>query len=205
MISFVYFDVGGVVIKDFSGTNKWYELKHDLGLTATQIPEADKIWKNHKAEINTGHVDLNILLDVWKKELPLTVPEGYSMLNDFVNRFEQNPSIWPALTTIQQTCGIGLLTNMYIGMFDKIVQRNLLPPVQWDVIVDSSVVKMKKPDREIFEYAEKQLHTPHTEILFVDNQMENITAANDFGWQTFFYDSKNPEDSSQKLLQLFKK
>ena len=33
MISFVYFDVGGVVILDFSGTNKWEMVKKEWGIT----------------------------------------------------------------------------------------------------------------------------------------------------------------------------
>ena len=37
MISFVYFDVGGVAIKDFSGSDKWTELKKEVGVT----PEND--------------------------------------------------------------------------------------------------------------------------------------------------------------------
>ena len=31
-LSFIYFDVGGVVIQDFSGTNKWSQLKRELGI-----------------------------------------------------------------------------------------------------------------------------------------------------------------------------
>ena len=32
MISFIYFDLGGVAIRDFSGTDKSKQLKTDLGL-----------------------------------------------------------------------------------------------------------------------------------------------------------------------------
>lgn len=31
MIKFIYFDVGGVVIDDFSGNDSWRELKVELG------------------------------------------------------------------------------------------------------------------------------------------------------------------------------
>jgi hypothetical protein len=33
MTKFVYFDVGGVLIKDFSKTNKWEELKKAKNIT----------------------------------------------------------------------------------------------------------------------------------------------------------------------------
>lgn len=32
MIKFVYFDIGGVVVKDFSGNNKWNEMKKFMGV-----------------------------------------------------------------------------------------------------------------------------------------------------------------------------
>lgn len=35
MISFIYFDVGGVAMLDFSGTNKWELLKKEIGVNKT--------------------------------------------------------------------------------------------------------------------------------------------------------------------------
>jgi hypothetical protein len=32
-IKFVYFDLGGVTILDFSGTNEWFKLKQELGIS----------------------------------------------------------------------------------------------------------------------------------------------------------------------------
>lgn len=32
MIKFIYFDVGGVAIRDFNGTDKWENLKKELGI-----------------------------------------------------------------------------------------------------------------------------------------------------------------------------
>ena len=40
-ISFVYFDVGGVVVKDFSDTNHWQNLKLYLGITANLEDQFD--------------------------------------------------------------------------------------------------------------------------------------------------------------------
>ncbi len=47
MISFVYFDLGGVVIRDFSGTNKWEEVKQEWGLT-------DKYWDEFEPKLCAG-------------------------------------------------------------------------------------------------------------------------------------------------------
>lgn len=203
MIKFVYFDVGGVVILDFSGTNKWNQIK--VGL---KIPkEQDKVFDNFFAyyEANCTDWDIESLIPTIKTRFGGTIPNDYSMLIDFVNHFEKNPSLWPVIKKIKEKCQIGLLTNMYPHMFQTIKDHNLLPPIDWDVIIDSSIVKSLKPNRKIFEIAEEEAKVNKSEILFVDNSTKNIQAAKDFGWQTFLYDPTNPVESSKKLADFFQR
>jgi FMN phosphatase YigB (HAD superfamily) len=101
-------------------------------------------------------------------------------------------------------CTSGLLTNMYVGMFNKIIERNLLPSIDWDVVIDSSIVGLKKPDIRIFKLAEKKSGASGKEIVFVDNNDKNIKTANILSWNTFLYDSANFRKSSEKLLSYFK-
>jgi len=203
MISFVYFDVGGVVIKDFSGTNKWYELKRRIGISDDQMQDVDVHWKKLKGPIDNGDIDLTVIETMLREEFHIPMPKNYSMLDDFVDHFERNPSISPIIQEIHKTHRVGLLTNMYIGMFDKIIKRDLLPPELWDTIIDSSIIHMKKPDKEIYEFAQKQAGVPASEILFIDNMEKNLVAPQELGWQTFLYDSTNPETSSKQLLEIF--
>lgn len=202
MISFVYFDLGGVVILDFSGTNKWEEMKRDLGIEEKTDAAFSNIWRRYHSEFCISrHVDT--LIPIFKQEIGISFPFGYSMLMDFVNRFDPNPSIWSAINTIRQSCMVGILTNAYPKMFQAIQKSGILPPIEWNVIVDSSVVGCQKPDRHIFEIAERQSNVNKDEILFVENGEDNIKAAREFGWQTFFYDSIHPKESSKELVALF--
>lgn len=183
MIKFVYFDVGGVLIKDFSKTDKWERMKKDLQIT-----------------------DPNF--DIWFDKLEMQLCLGKATfegtmlnLNDFVSRFEVNKSIWPAVKMVKKKYKIGLVTGMYPGMLDAIKTKGLLPNVNWDVVIDSSVVGMKKPDKNIFELAQKEAGVKTEEILFVENSSKNIDTAKSLGWQTFLYDSGDYEKSSQELLK----
>lgn len=202
MISFVYFDIGGVVIRDFSGNNKWAEMKRDLGITPDKEGAFQVLWKAHEREINVTK-DVDTLIPLLKEHLQIEVSKTYSLLSDFVDRFETNPSIWPITELTHQQVQIGLLTNMYPRMFPLIKERNLLPPVAWDIVVDSTQVGCQKPEREIFEIAQKKANVQGEEILFVDNSLENVEAAKLYGWQTFLYDSAHPVDASQKLSELW--
>ncbi len=202
MISFVYFDVGGVCILDFSGTNKWKDMQRDLGVTVANQALFETVWKRTRDHICIDR-DVDSLLPMFTTEIGLEFPQKYSMLDDFVNRFESNPSIWLVIEKIRKVSRIGLLTNMYPRLFDAIQKRGILPPISWDVVIDSSVVKYQKPDKHIFEIAERQAKTSKESILFVENNVEHIRAAQNFGWQTFLYDPVHPKESSQKLSLLF--
>lgn len=199
MIKFIYFDVGGVVIKDFSSSNKWQQFKLEIGINNSNEEDFDKLWQRYADDLC---IDLKVksFTDILNQKLNLNIPEDYDMLVDgFVSRFEQNPSIWDAINTAKESTRIGLLTDMYPGMFESIKQHNLLPEIEWDVIVDSSIEKVRKPDPKIYQLAQRRVKTPPKEILFIDNDPKNIAAAKQEGWNTFLYDPRDYETSSNKL------
>ncbi|HTH71838.1 MAG TPA: HAD family hydrolase [Candidatus Pristimantibacillus sp.] len=198
MISFVYFDVGGVVVDDFYGNNKWDELRQELGITAANRAVFQKIWSRYAPELCVDR-DVETLLPILSKELGLRFPKDYSLLNGFVSRFYANPDIWPVIEYTRDRAAIGLLTNMYPGMYAAIERKGILPDVKWDVVIDSSVELLQKPDSKLFELASKKAGVPNGEILFVDNGPEHINAAKAFGWQTFLYDSSDHKSSIEEL------
>ncbi len=204
MILFVYFDLGGVVIKDFTGTGKWQELEAELGITPSQTSEFIKFWDKYEPEVCVGR-NLESLIPLMKNLFKTKIPKGYSFLRDgFVNRFEPNKSIWPVISQIKNECRLGLLTNMYPSMLKEIEKKGILPHVEWDLVIDSTIVGFKKPDLRIFKLAEEKASVSGSQILFVENSQKNINAAKRLGWQTFLYDSGDPERSSKNLLKFFK-
>ena len=198
MISFVYFDVGGVVIDDFYGNNRWSELKQELGINAANQAAFEKIWARYALELCIDR-DVETLLPILSKELGLQFPKDYSLLNGFVSRFYANPGIAPVIVGLKRKTKIGLLTDMYPGMFTAIERKGILPDIKWDVTVDSSIELLQKPDRKLFKLAEVKAGAPTEEILFIDNGPEHVKEAQAFGWQTFLYDSSNHPAATQQL------
>lgn len=201
MIRFVYFDVGGVVMKDFSGTKKWEELKRSIGVTPEQDERFDDFYDQAEIEVCSGK-DAETLIPIMESQFGLSFPQNYSFLADFVNRFERNESIWPVLQEARKKYNIGLLTNMYPRMLDMIYARHLMPDIQWDTVIDSSIEKMQKPQVEIFQLAEERCGFRGQEILFIENTKRHVEAAHNFGWRTFLYDSRNPAESNQRLEEM---
>lgn len=197
-ISFIYFDVGGVVLLDFSGTDKWIQLKRDLGVSVNQDKIFDSIWNKHRNRICLD-CDIDQILSEFESALDTQFTTSYSMLTDFVDRFEKNPTIWPIIQSVKEKYRVGLLTNMYPRMLNAIKAKKLIPPIHWDAVVDSSIVGFQKPDEGIYQVAEKMASVKPQSIFFIDNSQEHVEAAEKRGWQTFLYDPQKPVESSRTL------
>jgi len=204
MVKFVYFDVGGVVVLDFSKTNKWDEVIEEIGVKQDKVASFLKYFEELTPKIHLG-LDIDLKLDELKKRFGVKIPKDYSLLKDgFVSRFEANKSIESVVEYVKERFKVGLLTNQYPMMLEEIIKQKLLPPVSWDVVIDSSVVKKQKPDIEIYKLAERLAKAKGQEILFVENSLEHIEGAKKLNWKTFLYDPANPEKSSEKLLEYIK-
>jgi len=198
MISFVYFDIGGVAIKDFSKTDKWLKMNQDLGINPSNQHLFEELWNSVKDRVDLDQ-DIDKLVPLLRTKVGLNLTDNFPWLDEFVDRFEPNYSLWSVIETIQKTAKVGLLTNMYPRMLDKIQGSGLLPPFNWDAIVDSSVVKVKKPDLGIYQIAQDRAGVNPHEILFVDNLQVNLDPAAALGWQTYLYDPADYQQSSDHL------
>lgn len=179
----------------------------ELGIAAEDAPRFRTLWTEHAAaQVNIDYDADNFHTEI-EKAFGIEIPEGYSLLqHGFVDRFEPNPSIVPVLNQLANRVKIGLLTNMYPRMRNAInAKPGLMPLVLWDVVIDSSEVKMQKPDTAIFKHATTLAGKPKEQILFIDNTHEHIDAAATFGWQTYYYDSAHYEDSSESLSKYLAK
>lgn len=200
-IKFVYFDLGGVVMLDFSGTGKWEELRKELGISSNRAKEFKEFWVKREIELCSGKKNTEDMLPLIVDKFGAKIPDNYSLLvNGFVDRFEADPAIWPVINEIHSTSRIGLLTNLYPRMFEAEKEKGILPDVKWDEIINSSIVGYAKPERGIFRVAQEKAGASGDEILYIENTPMHIEAASKFfGWQTFLYDPTKPEKSSKDL------
>jgi FMN phosphatase YigB (HAD superfamily) len=202
---FIYFDVGGVVILDFTGTNKWNDMLSSMGVNASNIEQFNTIWNKYKDRVCIDY-DVDLMIPELMDYVGLQLPDDFSFLNEFVKRFDSNNSLWPVIEYAKHNYKIGLLTSMYPRMLDSIYNKpGLMPKVDWDVVVDSSIVKLQKPDPNLYDLAQNMSQVENPEdILFIDNAEKNLDYPKKMGWQTFFYDSTRPNESSETLFSIIK-
>lgn len=197
-IKFIYFDVGGVAILDFSKTNKWNEMLSDLGISDQIKDRFDELFDFHEKKICIGE-DINIFVNEARSNLGINFPPNYNMTADFVSRFEKNSNMLELLDNLKGKYRLGLLTGQYPNMLNLIFEKGLLPRDIWDVIIDSSVEGVTKPDPKIYEIAEKRASVKPNEILFIDNKASLLELPKERGWNVFEYDPATPEESTKFL------
>lgn len=187
---------------DFSKTNKWDQMMEDLKLNASEKKKFTEIFMVFEPEISVNNKSLDDFLESIHKEIGIDFWKNYSMLDDFIDRFEVNKTIHPIMREVSKKYKIWLLTNMYPNMLEEIEKRWILPEIDWDVIIDSSIEWLRKPQKEIYKLAERRANCQWWEILFIDNLQENLETAKKLGWKTLLYDPLNVVNSNQKLREI---
>lgn len=203
-IKFIYFDVGGVALLDFSKTNKWNEMLSDLGVNDTIRAQFDELFDAHEKKICVGE-DINICVNEVKSKLGIKFPSNYDMTGDFVNRFEKNIPMLKLLDRLKNDFKLGLLTGQYPNMLNMIFEKELIPKDIWSVVIDSSVQGVTKPDPEIYRLAEERANVEKKSILFVDNKAKLLDYPKSRGWTVFEYDPSTNEESTKVLEDLIYK
>ncbi len=197
-LQFIYFDVGGVAILDFSKTNKWNEMLNDLRIPDSLKNDFSDLFDSYEKQICIGK-PIEKFIDEAETKLGIQFPENYDMTADFVNRFEPNYPMLKLFKRLKKDFGLGLLTGQYPNMLNMIFEKELLPRDIWDVIIDSSVEGVTKPDPLIYELAEKRAIVKSSSILFVDNKAKLLEYPKSIGWQVFEYDPSDPEKSTNNV------
>lgn len=197
-IKFIYFDVGGVLVEDFSETNKWDLMTDEWGIDKNKKTELHELFHKFEEEAAIGR-SVEDFIPMAREKFGAKFPKNYSLNQDFVERFYINGGLEKIVEKLKDKYKFGLLTAMYPGMLKMIREKKLIPEIQWKAIVDSSIVKCNKPGIEIYKIAQEMAKVNAEEILFVDNKKVNLEVPEKLGWQTFWFDSQDYEKSNQEL------
>ena len=198
-ISFVYFDVGGVLIRDFSDSDKWSKMLHDMGFKDADVPAFDIIYDEFEKQVCEGKYHVDELVPRIVKEFNLSISPDFSMQKYFVEHFDKNVELWALIKKLAKTTKVGLLTGQYPGLLNDIRAAGLFDFDNWSAVIDTSIEGINKPDPRIYRIAEARTELPAKEILFVDNREKNLIPARELGWQTFLYDSRDYRRASSDL------
>lgn len=103
--------------------------------------------------------------------------------------------------SLKDRCKIAILSDLIL--FDKKRIDNQYDLSKFDKVYLSFEIGVSKPDRRIYEYVLNDLKIPAENILFIDDDINNIITAKKCGWNTceaFGYDLDKIKKSVDKFL-----
>jgi len=85
---------------------------------------------------------------------------------------------------------IGLLSNNWSNLRHLIEERWQIGDA-FDTLIISAEIGMIKPEPSIYQFTLEQLGVRPEEVVFVDDFIENILAAQKMGWRTVHFQNRN--------------
>lgn len=185
-VRFVYFDMNGCLIQ--GAARAFVKLAQDSGASPDTIETIfwqynDAVCRGEKSvdELNTALAErLNMMVDWYKY---------------YLDAQESIPGMAELVTWASQNYRVGILTNTMPGLVRAMLDRGLLPQVNYDCIIDSSEVHALKPEEAIYQIAAERAHVAPEEILLIDDDRPNLVAAGRLGWKTMKFQAEHPEEA----------
>jgi len=183
----IIFDLGGVVIESFEfdfykDANKKLRISpHKLaktsekewGLIEIGKETNSKLWQGVSEKLGLGVASNKILATLWLKH------------------YEQNAKIKKdTLAVIKQLRGdytLGAISNTQKEHVAINRKRGLFQ--YFDVVILSSEVGFRKPQKEIFKLASKRMRIPFRHLLFIDDDIRWVRVAKKYGLKTILFKS----------------
>lgn len=190
-IRFVYCDVNGVLVRFFQ--RGFVTLANETG-AKPEVIEAT-FW-HYNEPTNKGEMSIDDFNAAMAHRLGV---EKVDWQKHYMEAVEPILAMRDSLSAISKRYDVGLLTNIMPGFLDEMISQKLLPKLDYAAVVDSSQVGAVKPEPKVYEIAEKMAGCKGSEILFIDDSRENLTAAGRYDWQVLWFDDFRPRESIQRI------
>ncbi|XP_071945026.1 acyl-CoA dehydrogenase family member 10-like [Antedon mediterranea] len=198
----VIFDMGGVLISKPFKVFEAFEKDNGLpnGLIRQVIVERGE--DGSFARMERGELTTEEFGQIFSTECSEKLGKNVDM-TEFLKVFERDvyalPEMLDAVRCIQaEGVSVALLTNNWKHESGRSLQP--LDPSLFDVIVESCLVGMRKPDARIYQLCLEKLKVKPEESVFLDDIGRNVKAAKSLGIQTIKVDE--PIDALTELQTL---
>lgn len=190
-VSFVYFDINGCLLRFYH--KAFTKLASETGVGSESIEAAFWHFNDLACRGEMSMDDFNV-----KFSEKLNIPK-IEWINYYLEAVEPIPEMQDLVRWAAQNYYIGLLSNIMPGFIDALKQRQLIPDIAYDVIIDSSQTGAVKPEAKIYEVAQSKANVSNDEILLVDDSRTNLMAAEKMGWHVMWFDDYDPTESVPRI------
>jgi HAD superfamily hydrolase (TIGR01509 family) len=185
-IKAVVLDIGGVIVRTEDPAGR-QALQNQFDLPERGVERL--VFDSKEAAASTvGHLDAWEVWDSVGKKLNLSASE----LDEFISKFWQGDvfdhTLFQYFQHLRSDYTTALLTNAWQGARTDLANRyGIIEGKSVDHLLISSELGVAKPDIAIYQILRQTVNQDFENILFVDDFIENILAANTLGIQTIHY------------------
>lgn len=190
-IEFVYFDINGCLVRFF------HRAFTELALiTDAPADVIETTFWHYNDLVCRGDMTMEAFNKKLAHELGVA---DINWIDYYLDAVEPVPAMDELVRWTAEHYRVGLMTNIMPGFIDVMRHKGLLPDVDYDAIVDSSVVKAIKPEAKIFSYATSHAGVAPEAILLVDDSRANLMAAEKHDWHVLWFDDYRPDESAARV------
>ena len=193
MIKNIIFDMGNVIFN----YDRDYLLHHFYNGKDFDLLK-EKTFKNWEL-LDEDAISLDEYYENVKKELPFPLSlYALSALKTWEYFMDYNKEVISLIQELKQN-GYKLFILSNITKHFVNVQYKFPILKEFDGLVFSSLIKVVKPNKEIYEYLLEKYNLNPKECIFIDDTKKNLAGAARFGIKTFHFQS-NANDLSDFIL-----
>lgn len=199
--TWIIFDVGGVLL-DWFGSSKVFAANIGIphvemlqlfnepynGSTLDSLMHRGRIspqeaW-NIALEPYNKSIDIEEVIAAWCAD-PYWIQDSLKLLDDLENNGYK----------------ISILSNSWFS-FNSPARARLFPAQfsRYEHVFDSGELGYMKPDQKIYEIVETTLAVAPLELLFIDDNRENLDAAKTRGWNVRYFESRKGDSGIQESI-----
>ncbi len=190
-VKFIYFDVNGCMVRfyhrAFAQIARDYDVPPDL---------VEMAFLHYNADACRGVLSMADFNKVIADRLGIA---SLDWPRYYLSAVEPMPGMTRVVEWASKNYGVGLLSNIMPGLLPALLKKNVIPDINYDVIIDSSQIGIIKPEPEIFNYAAKQADYLPQNLLLVDDTRENVATAEALGWHVLWFDYAQPDESVEQV------
>lgn len=192
-IEFVYFDINGCLVRFFQ--RAFTKLAFD---THTKPEIVENIFWHYNDAVCRGEMSLDEFNQLLSEKLQV---QGLDWADYYLDGVEPILEAQQTLVWASEHYKVGLLSNIMPGLIEKMIDKGLIPKLNYHSVIDSSKAGAIKPESKIYEVAAERANTHQSDILLIDDSRANLMAAQQLGWHVIWFDDFRPEESADRIKQ----
>jgi FMN phosphatase YigB (HAD superfamily)/DNA-binding XRE family transcriptional regulator len=195
-VRFVYFDVNGCLVRSYH--HAFTKLAVDTNASLDMVESA--FW-HYNDQACRGDMSMDEFNAALAQRLQVA---SIDWAKYYLEAVEPIQELHELVRWAGERYHVGLLTNIMPGLITAMRASGALPDVDYDVIIDSSMVGALKPEAGIYQIAQERAGCSSEEILFIDDTRQNLMAAEHFGWKVLWFDDHDAQNSADRIREVLK-